>query len=299
MPQTEVSWEADASNTYAVQWSPPPGDGPWTDLGPGRAGKAYDTVGAARVYRVMETVPAAGETMVTADLLAQANPGFEDGTADWVLGAMQAVTTAEARTGGASLRSSITEIAKGALLVKNVDGVQPGETYTFSFWAKQVSAGPSYVQHYKVEWVRPDNSVTVATGNWVDFFGGDGAWRQTVSSPLTAPDDTVGARVVFYFATGAVTGATGEVLLDDASFSYQTAGAPAVAAETREIAAVARPVMRLEWNSIGGLDYRVEQSNGADFSDWSDISGPPTAQQCHIASRRGAPADFTASSVRC
>lgn len=284
-PETEVSWEADESNTYEVQWSSPPGDGPWTDLGPGRAGQAYDNTGGPRVYRVMETVPASGETMVTADLLAQANPGFEDGVADWVLGGMQEVTTAEARTGDASLRSSITEIAKGALLVKNVDGVQPGETYTFSFWAKQASAGPSYVQHYKVEWVRPDNSVTVATGNWVDFFGGDGAWRQTVSSPLTAPDDTVGARVVFYFATGAVAGATGEVLLDDVAFTYETAGAPAVAAETREIAAVTRPVMRLEWNSIGGLDYRVEQSNGADFSDWSDISGPLTGDGATMSYR--------------
>jgi CxxC motif-containing protein (DUF1111 family) len=277
MLETEVSWETDQSNSYAVQWSPPPGDGPWQDLGAAEAredGKVYDTATGARIYRVVETAPASGGTTAAVNLLAQDNPGFEDGSTGWVLGARQTVTTAEARSGAASLRSAIPEIAKGALLFKNIEGVQSGRTYTFSFWAKQVSAGPSYVQHYKVEWIRPDNSVAVATGNWVDFRGGDGAWLQTTSAPLTAPADTVGARLVFYFATGAVTGAIGEVLLDDASFAFQAESAPVVGDQTRVISSDARPVVRLEWASTEGVDYRVEESNGADLSSWSDISGP-------------------------
>ena len=276
VPETEVSWELRENNSYTVQWSPPPGDGPWQDLETvtGLEGKAYDPAGGTRVYRVMETVPASGGTAVQVNLLEDSNPGFESGADSWILGATQTVITSDVRSGGSALRNAIREIATGALLVKNVSEVQAGETYTFSFWAKQIEAGPSYVQHYKVEWIAGENGVTVATGSWVDFRGGDGGWLQTVSPPLTAPEGTIGAKLVFYFATGAVAGATGEVLLDDASFAYEAAAAPASAGETREIAPATRYIMRIGWPSIAGLDYRVEESRGENLGGWEDVSGP-------------------------
>lgn len=275
-PETQISWEAVDGRTYEVQWSADRTSGSWQNLGPtaDTEGLVHDPVGGSRTYRVIETVPGTAATTLKVNLLEEDNPGFESGPEDWTLGATQSIVTSDARSGGASLRNAITETAKGALLVKDVSGVQAGKTYTFSVWAKQINEGPSYVQHYKVEWIGADNSVTLATGNWVNFRGGDGEWSETSSAPLTAPEDAVRARLVFYFATGAVAGATGEVLLDDASLEYETVAMAAAPDETREIAPATQPVMRIEWPSVAGLEYRVEESSDPGFSTWSDISGP-------------------------
>lgn len=173
--ETEVLWTPIVGNSYQAQWSPTLVDAVWTDLGSSLAGSgssqsAYDT-SMARVYRVMETVPASDSVVVAANAIT-INPGFESGATGWTLvGSVHSVQASNARTGLSALRSLISTGGVGAQLTKEVPAIVPGKVYTLSFWANLISADPSYVQMYKLEWVNANNSVTVATGNWVNFSG--------------------------------------------------------------------------------------------------------------------------------
>jgi hypothetical protein len=119
----------------------------------------------------METVPASGEVLVAANALADANPGFESGSTGWTLASIHTISTSNPRSGTSSLRSFIPGGPLGAPLVKNVS-VAPGKSYTLSFFARQVSAGPSYEQRYRVGWVASGGTVT--WGGWVFFTGSFG-----------------------------------------------------------------------------------------------------------------------------
>ena len=89
-----------------------------------------------------------------------------------------------------------------------------GRTYEFSFWAKQVSAAPSYVQQYQVQWRNAANATVGGTG-LVNFNGTIGEWRKVTVPGLVAPADAAGVRIVFRFVTGAIAGSHGEVFIDD------------------------------------------------------------------------------------
>jgi CxxC motif-containing protein (DUF1111 family) len=275
--ETEVSWQPAAGNTYQLQWSPAPGEGPWTNVGATLAGggasqSAYDGLAGGRVYRVIETVPGSGEVLVPTNALDAANPGFESGSTGWSLGSIHSISAANPRSGASSLRSYIPGGAIGAQLGKTVASVVPGKVYTLSFHARQVSSGPSYVQQYRIGWVGSGGAVTY--GGWINFAGGNGVWSKVTASPLTAPGTAVGARIEWYFATGAVAGAVGEVFLDDVEFAYQTT-MPAIPEETREIASESRPVLRLAWPSQQGLAYLVEESVSLASLDWSLVATVP------------------------
>ena len=272
--ENEVSWTPIVGNSYQAQWSPTLVDAVWTDLGSSLAGSgssqsAYDT-SMARVYRVMETVPASGEVLVPANALADANPGFESGSTSWTMAPIHTISTSNPRSGTSSLRSNIPGGAVGGQLAKVVPSVVVGKSYTFSFYARQVSAGVSYVQQYRVGWVA--SSGTVTWGGWVNFTGGNGVWSKVTGSPATAPGTAVGARIEWYFATGAVAGAVGEVFIDDVEFAYQTT-VPAIPAQTRMITSTTRNVMGLEWLSLAGVSYTVEENSSLSSTGWSAASG--------------------------
>jgi hypothetical protein len=154
-------------------------------------------------------------------------------------------------------------------LSKTVPSVVAGKSYTFSFYARQVSAGPSYVQQYRVGWVASGGGVT--WGGWVNFTGGNGVWSKVTGSPATAPATAVGARIEWYFATGAVAGAIGEVFIDDVEFSYQST-VPAIPEKTQMIASTTSPVMRLAWPSTEGVAYLVEESASLASPNWSLVA---------------------------
>ena len=274
-PETEVSWTSVAGNTYQPQWSPAPGDGVWTDLGSpspasGSNQNAYDTT-VARVYRVMETVPASGAVLVVSNAITT-NPGFESGTNSWSLGSIHTVQASNSRTGLSALRSYIPGGAVGAQLLKEVPAIVPGKIYTLSFWAKQTSAGPSYVQQYKLEWVGSNGAViSIATGNWVNFSGGNAAYSKITTSALTAPANTATARIVFYFATGAVAGSNGDLWLDDVALEYQATTIGATPAQVLLAWALARgtsavpktaSVARMKEN-LKALDVRLDAADVA------------------------------------
>ena len=258
-PETEILWQSTEGNSYQVQWSPAPGEGPWTDLGgtvPGSDSdqKAHDTRNNERVYRVMETVPGSGEVLVPTNVLADGNPGFEAGSTGWQLAPIHSISTANPRSGTSSLRTYIPGAAVGGQLSKAVPSVVPGKSYTFSFHARQVSSGVSYVQQYRLVWVLSGGSQTY--GGWVNFNGGNGVWSKVSAAPVTAPATAASARIEWYFATGAVAGAFGEVFIDEVEFATQTT-VPAIPAQTREISAAMRPAMRLAWPSTEGVPYQI------------------------------------------
>jgi CxxC motif-containing protein (DUF1111 family) len=274
-PASEVAWTPATGNTYQLQWSPPAGDGPWTSIGSSLAAKAprqtavdHERPGT-RVYRVMETVPGSGEVLVPVNALAEVNPGFESGSTGWTTAPIHTISTSNPRSGTSSLRSNIPGGAVGGQLAKVVPSVVVGKSYTFSFYARQVSAGASYVQQYRVGWVASGGTVT--WGGWVNFTGGNGVWSKVTGSPATAPGTAVGARIEWYFATGAVAGAIGEVFIDDVEFAYQGT-VPAIPEKTQMIASTTSPVMRLAWPSIQGVAYRVEESASLASPNWSLVA---------------------------
>lgn len=270
-PETEILWQSATGNTYQLQWSPPPGDGPWSDLGgavPGNNSdqKAHDKRNSERVYRVMETVPGLGEVLVPTNVLSDANPGFEAGSTGWQLAPIHSISTANPHSGASSLRSYIAASAVGGQLAKAVSSVVPGKSYTFSFQARQVSSGVSYVQQYRIVWVLSGGSQTY--GGWVNFNGGNGVWSKVSAAPVTAPATAASARLEWYFATGAVAGALGEVFIDEVEFATQTT-VPAIPAQTREISSAMRPAMRLAWPSTEGVPYQIEESASLSSPAWS------------------------------
>ena len=286
-PETEISWAPVVGNTYQAQWSPASGDAVWSNLGssaPGSSGSVQTAHDGSkeRIYRVVETVPASGAVLVPANALADANPGFESGSTSWTMAPIHTISTSNPRSGTSSLRSNIPGLRVGGQLAKIVPSVVPGKSYTFSFYARQVSSGSGYVQQYRVGWVAAGGTVT--WGGWVNFTGGNGVWSKVTGSPATAPGTAVGAKIEWYFATGADTGSAGEVFLDDVEFAYQST-APAIPEETRTISATTTPVMKLEWASVTDLPYQVEETSSLHSDTWSPVGEPLIGHGGNLARR--------------
>lgn len=192
-------------------------------------------------YRVVEIEPAGDSALV--------NGGFE--TADFLdpecaegwqclspTGQNPVRTTDDAYRGEASMRLLVqnddTETANVAEIQQNLEAaggfVIPGETYTLSFWAKQISSGVSYVQRYRLQWFGFDGPLEENQLQFADFSGGDMAWSQTVSPAIVAPDNATGALIQIFGSTGAVPGADarGEVLIDEVALVPGGATEPTV-----------------------------------------------------------------------
>jgi hypothetical protein len=99
--------------------------------------------------------------------------------------------------------------------------VTPGTSYNFSFWAKQISSGPSYVQQYNVQWLG-SGSVFLGQSGVANFSGGSGTWAQITQNNIVAPAGAETALIQIIGNTGAVDGGYGEVLIDDVSLAATT-----------------------------------------------------------------------------
>ncbi|MES2657292.1 MAG: di-heme oxidoredictase family protein [Verrucomicrobiota bacterium] len=275
-------WPTLVGNTYQPQWSPAPA-GPWTNLGAVVSGNGltqtfHDTAGGGqRFYQVLQIVP--GSDPVPA---GPVNAGFEVGSGivatHWTTGGGQApVRSGEAaRSGASGMRSALANVgsspAEGNLyqLVKAQGGtVTGGHTYDFSFWAKQIGSGPSYVQQYQVQWLNSSN-VSIGGTGVVNFNGVVGSWVKISNTGLVAPVGTVEARLTFRFVTGAVTGGHGEVFIDDVLLDDGSAnsGSPG---HTDVLAVTAQPVAKLTWSTESGVSYQPWSS--PDLLAWTAI--PP------------------------
>src|SRR5258708_24892614 len=103
-------------------------------------------------------------------------------------------TTADAHGGSYCMDLSITNAdltANTSEIDQNTfnsggGAVTPGESYTFSFWAKQISSGVSYVQFYKVSFLDTNGAIVLDPG-FTMFNGGNGVWSQITRTNLVAP----------------------------------------------------------------------------------------------------------------
>ncbi|MGJ8695453.1 MAG: di-heme oxidoredictase family protein [Verrucomicrobiaceae bacterium] len=233
---------------------------------PGEAG--------VRVYRVEEVVP--GEEPLPE---IPFNAGFESGTDEdpdnWTRGGNQVPvrTSDDAHSGSFCIRAALVNVnsvpSEGSLnqRIGSVGGtIVAGESHDFSFWAKKVSSGPSYVQQYQLQWLDDAGSSLGGTG-LKNFSGETGVWVQVEEANLIAPPGAVDARVRFRFVTGAVADGHGEVLIDDVSIGRDTG--PVDPGETHLTSLVPTPAFRMSWPSVQGVPYQPKLST--DLVVWENM----------------------------
>lgn len=279
---TSVSWTApSAVNQYQPQESTSV-SGPWTNLGSPIVGNTVTSVFDATkspFYQVLQSVPAIQEAAYNGSF---ALPGEIAEDADgWNPAQSQLPTrlTAGGRTdNGACMQLKALNVgatANGSEINQNTNSILdnengaivPGNSYTLSFWAKQISSGPSYVQEYRVSFLAVGGGeLPPGGGSWQGFSAPvGGSWEQKTLSNLVAPAGAVTALIQIVGKTGAVDGGFGEVLIDDVSLLSSGFGSPTV------IAAATLPAVKVSWPSTTGQDYQVQSST--DLSTWTNFGG--------------------------
>lgn len=283
-----VAWPTVIGNTYQLQHDPAGGT-TWSDLGPSRDGDAgtlstfFPGRDTARVFQVLETYP----VLVTPPALTT-NGGFETAAggaasaANWETLASQPPVriTTDAHTGSASMRCKLLNIgaspAEGILqqvLLPAGGAITPGQSYVFTFWAKQVSSGPSYIQQYWLQWLNASGAIIGGTG-LQNFSAATGAWTKITASTQVAPAGTAGMKIVFRLVTGAVSGGLGEVLLDDVEVAPLNAAPTVASTATRTLTPATSPAGRLTWPSTAGMRYTAQKST--DLATWTDFGAELT-----------------------
>ena len=278
-PGVEVSWPTASGNTYQLQSAPLPA-GPWSNLaaavsGDGQNKSHYDSAGS-RQYRVLETVPGTAPTLVN-----PVNGGFESGSGtvanQWTASANQppARTGSDAHSGTFSMRCALANAssspAEGLLnqmVVAQGGSVVAGQTYVFSFWAKQITSGPSYVQQYELQWRNSSNGVVGGSG-LQNFNGVIGTWSKINVPNLVAPASAVEARVTFRFVTGAVADGHGEVLIDDVALDSGSGSSPGTPETTNTLPLARKAVARISWPSASGIFYQPVSTTN--FATWTPL----------------------------
>lgn len=277
---TSVSWTASsAANQYQPQESANAG-GPWTNLGSPIVGNTSYSVfdgSKSSYYRVLQSVPTVQQAAYNGDFVLEGfdsteADGWEPAQSQWPL----RLATGGRTDGGACMQIKVindTATPNGSEIQQNTNNVLdnqngeivPGNTYTLSFWAKQISSGASYVQEYRVSFLSAAGA-EVQAGSWQAFSAPvGGGWEQKTLSGLVAPAGAVTALIQIVGKTGAVQGGLGEVLIDDVSLLSSGFGSPSV------IAAATIPAVEISWLSIAGWDYQVQSS--LNLSSWSNFSG--------------------------
>jgi hypothetical protein len=270
---TKVSWTPLSTvNSYQPQKSV---DGVvYSNMGSAVIGNGVSSafeVGKSAFYRVMESTPGTQEGVF--------NGGFEDegvlaSEADGWLGnqSQPAVRiTSDFRTGTACMRLSVLNVGaapNGSELsqdIINAGGeITTGSSYTLTFWAKQISSGPSYVQEYRVSWLAAGGAEVVA-GGWQNLPSNSlGVWTQKTLTGLVAPAGAVTAFIQIVGKTGAVEGGFGEVLIDDVSLAASGFSSPTL------ITSSTTPAVQISWPSTTGKSTRVQSST--DLSSWTNFS---------------------------
>ncbi len=292
-PVVEPSSEPQLSEGTLVTWVPTNSekfhqpqssqDGTtWTDLGPAFLGTETTTIldpDSAPFHRVQEKEPAGEQAIINGDfeIADAANPDCPE---SWAClstsGQLPTRIESDASSGSASIRIAVQNDDSGSPnqaeiqqnLINAGGFVTPGESYTFSFSAKQISYGVSYVQNYSVQWV--DGTGAVINGAGIDFTpfdGGDGSWAEISVPNLVAPASAGGVFIQIFGATGAVPGvdAKGEVLIDNISLSLGGGAVPVNLDTTTE------PGIGITQLAKSGVLYKAQQSE--DLQNFTDLTG--------------------------
>ena len=226
--------------------------------------EAFDPNGAP-FYRVVVSEPVAGEALTNGDL-ELSNFGDPACADSWNCVGSQAATliTTDSFGGSNSLRLAVqndggaspqtSEIQQNIIDVGG--SITPGETYNFSFRAKQISSGVSYVQNFRVQWLAAGGAEVPGAAPFVPFSGGNGTWDEITQLNLVAPPTAETALIQIFGATGAVAGAEakGEVLIDELTL------APASATPDTFLTTTQTPGIGVQFPTEAGVNYRVEES---------------------------------------
>jgi beta-glucanase (GH16 family) len=271
----QVSWPTMASAVWTLQRAA--GGNTWSNvLGPmpgnGMTNTFFDPIWPAQdaQYQVLEITNGAGNIM--------ANSGFETGNGSNVsswsnVGSQPPVrVNTDMHSGSYSMQLLVTNAASTANtseIDQNVTAaggipVIAGQTYTLSFWAKQISSGVSYVQNYGLTW-RNSSGGTVGSTGLHGFSAGNGAWSKFTVNNLVAPANAVNAYLQIYGATGGVLHGYGGVLIDDVELAFATDSG------TNVVAATVRPAIQISWPSTGGSLYDVQRTENAGGNSWSNF----------------------------
>jgi len=271
----QLSWPTTAGTTWTLESAA--ADNLWSNLGGPTAGTGstnsmFDPLWPAPhvQFQVLEATIGAGNIV--------ANSGFEAGTglsvSNWSMTGSQLPTRLDTISHGGQYCVSLAVTNPAATpnssqleqKVVNQGGmpVAPGQTYGFAFWARQVSSGVSLVQNFRVMWLNNSGGSLGDTG-WIGFTGGSGSWKQINVNNLTAPANAVNAQITLYATTGAVLHGYGEVLIDDVSLSYATAG------PTNLVAVAVQPAVEVSWPGAGGSLYDVQWTADLVANSWSNL----------------------------
>lgn len=276
---TSLSWTAGSqTNQYQAQKST--NGTTWTDLGPASIGNAVTAVfdeGKSAFYQVLTRQPSLQETVYNGSF-AEAGD-FTDEAKGWqpVQSQLAFRQTTGGRGNSACMRIDVLNSGpnpNGSEIQQNTNNVSgntngqitPGNSYTFSFWAKQLSLGVSYEQRYRVSFLNGSGGI-VGGGNFQNFtapVGGD--WTQFTQSGLVAPAGAVSALIQILGVTGAVDGGFGAALIDDASLVSQGFGPASVVPSTTA------PAVEIRWPSKSGKTYQV--SSSPNLQGWTDFGAP-------------------------
>jgi len=241
----EISWSAVSTNYYQVQSSPD--NSTWSNVGSELTGSAvtsvYDPASAA-YYQVLQDTPVITEEVQQGDF--ESDPSYS-----WsLLGTMPPTWINTDFHNGASCESfyvtNASTTAQTSILEENVynkggAAIIPGNTYTFSFWAKSLPKNGGYVQRYNPVWMDGSGNVlgTLAPIAWPDITASTSTWTQISLAPAVAPAGAVTVLVQYLAANGGTVGDFGGMLLDDVSLTTTSpANSPSVIASTVQSGAV-------------------------------------------------------------
>ena len=252
----------------------------WTNFGAPIVGdsiqEAFDPNGAP-FYRVVVSEPVAGEALVNGDL-ELSNFGDPACADSWNCVGSQAATliTTDSFGGSNSLRLAVQNDGGAAPQTSEIQqniidvggSITPGETYNFSFRAKQISSGVSYVQNFRVQWLAAGGAEVPGAAPFVPFSGGNGTWDEIAQLNLVAPPTAETALIQIFGATGAVAGAEakGEVLIDELTL------APASATPDTFLTTTQTPGIGVQFPTEAGVNYRVEESE--DLEEFFPLGAP-------------------------
>ena len=202
----------------------------WTDLGDPIVGDGVTSVidpTPSAFYRVIETELVFTENAINGSFEVE-DPAVAGCAEKWAcLGSQVPMRTmTDANTGSFSMQIQVqndtTPTAHVSEIQQNLTAsgasIVPGKSYDFSFMAKQISSGVSYVQEFKLSWLDEMGGV-IDDGPFTTFTGGSGEWVMISLADQVAPANADSAFIQIIGKTGAVDSveAKGEVLIDDVS----------------------------------------------------------------------------------
>ena len=274
----QISWPTTANTSWTLQAANTLGtNAAWAALlgpaaGDGTTNTLFDLLWPAqhKQYQVLTIISGSSNIVV--------NGGFEAGSglvaSNWsAIGTQPPMRINTDFHGGSySMQLWVTntatipntsEIAQDIGAVGGIP-VVAGQSYNFSFWAKQISYGVSYVQNYRISWLTSSGS-TISMVDWTGFSAGNGVWTQVTVNNLVAPANAVNAYLQIYGATGAVLNGSGSVLIDDVSLSYSTPS------QTNKLSAAVQPGIQVSWPSTSGKSYDVRWTENLSGNNWSNL----------------------------